>query len=83
MPENMCVPATVAGPPEHHTWKMGPIKRLEDFDPVFFRETFRFTSDEFTQILRSMRDLAGDLFVDDNGNPRLFRRIVKTPKEYM
>ena len=34
--------------PRERTWKMGPIKRLEDFDPVFFQESFRFTQGEFT-----------------------------------
>jgi hypothetical protein len=28
--------------PRERTWKMGPIKHVEVFDPVFFRETFRF-----------------------------------------
>jgi hypothetical protein len=26
--------------PRERTWKMGPIKRMEEFDPVFFQETF-------------------------------------------
>ena len=69
--------------PRERTWKMGPIKRLEDFDPVFFQESFRFTQGEFTEILSSMRDLDGDLLVDDNGDPRLLKRIGKTPADYM
>lgn len=62
---------------------MGPINRMEDFDPVNFQETFRFTQAEFTEILGCMRDLHGDLLVDDHGNPRLLRCIGKTPTEYM
>ena len=27
---------------------MGPIKCMEEFDPVFFQETFRFTSEDDT-----------------------------------
>ena len=69
--------------PRERTWKMGPIKRMEEFDPVFFQETFRFSQGEFTEILSSMRDMDGDLLVDANGDPRLLRRIGKTPKEYM
>jgi hypothetical protein len=69
--------------PRERTWKMAPIKRMEEFDPVFFQETFRFSQGEFTEILSSMRDLDGDLLVDVNGNPRLLRRIGKTPQEYM
>ena len=69
--------------PHERTWKMAPIKRMEEFDPVFFQETFRFSQGEFTEILSSMRDLDGDLLVDVNGNPRLLRRIGKTPQEYM
>ncbi len=61
MPANMCVPATVVDLPRERTGAMGPIKRLEDFDPVYFRETFRFTPGEFTEILSNMRDLDGDL----------------------
>jgi hypothetical protein len=26
--------------PREHTWKMGPIKRMQEFDPIFFQETF-------------------------------------------
>ena len=48
--------------PRERTWKMGPIKRMEEFDPVFFQETFRFSQGEFTEILSSMRDMDGDLF---------------------
>ncbi len=33
------------------TWKMGPIKHMQEFDPIFFQETFRFSQDEFTEIL--------------------------------
>jgi hypothetical protein len=62
---------------------MGPIKRLKDFDPVFFQESFRFTPGDFTEILSSMRDLDGDLLVDDNDNPRILRRIGKTPADYI
>ena len=69
--------------PRERTGAMGPIKRLEDFDPVYFRETFRFTPGEFTEILSSMRDLDGDLLVDDNGDPRLLRRIGKKTNEYI
>jgi len=29
--------------PRERTWKMGPIKRMQDFDPIFFQETFRFS----------------------------------------
>ena len=57
------------------TWKMGPIKRMQEFDPIFLQETFRFSQGEFTEILSSMRDLHGDLLVDGNGDPRLLRRI--------
>jgi hypothetical protein len=62
---------------------MGPIQSLEDFDPVFFQESFRFTQGEFTEFLSSMRDLDGDLLVDDNDNPRMLKYIVKTPADYM
>jgi hypothetical protein len=61
--------------PRERTWKMGPIKRMQEFDPIFFQETFRFSQDEFTEILSRMRDLDGDLLVDGNGDPRLLRRI--------
>jgi hypothetical protein len=69
--------------PRERTWKMGPIKRIQEFDPIFFQETFRFSQGEFTEILSSMRDMDGDLLVDANGDPRLLRRIGKTPKDYM
>jgi hypothetical protein len=62
---------------------MGPIKRLEDFDPVFVQESFRFTQGEFTEILSIMRDFDGDLLVDDNDNPHMIKHIVKTPTDYM
>ena len=65
------------------TWKMGPIKCMEDLDPVFFQETFRFTQGEFTEILIIIRDLDGDLLVDENDDPHMFRWIGKTPKEYI
>ena len=65
------------------TWKMVPIKRMEEFDPVFCQETFRFTQDEITEILSSMRDLDGNLLVDENDNPHMISHIVKTPREYM
>ena len=61
--------------PRERTWKMGPIKRMQEFAPIFFQETFRFSQGEFTEILSSMRDLHGDLLVDGNGDPRLLRRI--------
>ncbi len=61
--------------PRERTWKMGPIKRMQEFAPIFFQETFRFSQDEFTEILSSMRDLHGDLLVYGNGDPRLLRRI--------
>ena len=57
------------------TWKMGPIKSMQEFDPIFFQETFRFSQGEFTEILNSMWDLDGDLLVDGNGDPRLLRHI--------
>jgi hypothetical protein len=69
--------------PRERTWKMGPIKRMEEFDPIFFQETFRFSQGEFTEILSGMRDLDGELLVDANGDPRLLRRIGQTPKDYM
>ena len=62
---------------------MGPIKRMEDFDPVLFQETFRFTPGEFTEILSSMRDLDGNLLVDHEGHARMLRRIGKKKNEYM
>jgi hypothetical protein len=37
-------------PPER-TWKMGTIKPMQEFDPIFFQETFRFSQGEFTEIL--------------------------------
>jgi hypothetical protein len=58
--------------PRERTWKMGSIKHMEEFDPDFFQETFRFSQGEFTEILIRIRDLDGDLLVDVNGNPRLF-----------
>ena len=61
--------------PRERTWKMGPIKRMQEFAPIFFQETFRFSQGQFTEILSSMRDLHGDLLVDGNGDPRLLRRI--------
>jgi hypothetical protein len=69
-------------PPER-TWKMGPIQSLEDFDPVFFQESFRFTQGEFTESLSIMRDLDGDLMVDDNAHPHMLKHIDKTPTDYM
>jgi hypothetical protein len=69
--------------PRERTWKMGPIKRMQEFDPIFFQETFRFSQDEFTEILSRMRDLDGDLLVDGNDDPRLLRRIGKTRKDYI
>jgi hypothetical protein len=69
--------------PHERTWKMGPIKHMKEFDPIFFQETFRFSQGEFTEILSSMRDLDGDLLVDGNGDPRLLRRIGKTRQDYM
>jgi hypothetical protein len=80
MPANMCVPATVAGPPARAHRCNGSHQALGRLRP---RETFRFTSGEFTEILSSMRDLDGDLLVDDNGDPRLPRRIGKKTNEYM
>ncbi len=61
--------------PRERTWKMGPIKSMQEFDPNFFQETFRFSRGEFTEILSRMRDLDGDLLVDGNDDPRLLRRI--------
>ncbi len=61
--------------PHERTWKMGPIKRMQEFVPIFFQETFRFSQGEFTEILSSIRDLYGDLLVDGNDDPRLLRRI--------
>jgi hypothetical protein len=69
--------------PRERTWKMGPIKRMQEFDPIFFQETFRFSQGEFTEILSSMRDLDGDLLVDGNDDPRLLRYIGKTRQDYM
>ena len=60
-----------------------PINRMEELDDVFYQETFRFAKGEFTEILSNMRDLDGDLLVDENGNPRLLRHIGKTPREYI
>ncbi len=31
--------------PREITWKKGPIKRIQEFDPIFFQETFRFSQD--------------------------------------
>jgi hypothetical protein len=53
---------------------MGPIKRMQEFDPIFFQETFRFSQGEFTGILSSIRDLDGDLLVDGNDDPQHFTR---------
>jgi hypothetical protein len=50
--------------PREITWKMGPIKSMEEFDPVFFQETFRFSQGEFTEILSIIRDMDVDLLVD-------------------
>ena len=61
--------------PRESTWKMGPIKHIQEFDPIFFQEKFRFSQGEFTEILSSMWDLDGDLLVDGNDDPRLIRRI--------
>ena len=61
--------------PRERTWKMGPIKRIQEFDPIFLQETFRFSQGEFTEILSSIRDLDRDLLVDGNDDPRLLRRI--------
>jgi hypothetical protein len=60
--------------PRERTWKMGPIKRMQEFDPIFFQETFRFSQGEFTGILSSIRDLDGDLLVDGNDDPQHFTR---------
>ena len=65
------------------TWKMGSIKRMEEFDPDFFQETFRFSQGELTEILSSMRDLDIDLLVDVNDNPHLLRCIGQKPQESM
>jgi hypothetical protein len=61
--------------PRERTWKMGPIKRKQEFDPIFFQETFRFSQGEFTEILSNIRDLDGDLSVDGNGDPGLSRHL--------
>jgi hypothetical protein len=61
--------------PHEYTWEMGPINRIQEFAPIFFQETFRFSQGEFTKILSSMRELHGDLLVDGNGDPRLLRHI--------
>ena len=50
--------------PRERTWKMGPIKRMQEFAPIFFQETFRFSQGKFTEILSRMRDLHGNLLVD-------------------
>ena len=62
---------------------MFDIKCMEEFDPLFFQKSFRFTQDKFTEILSRMRDLDDDLFVDDNDNPHLIKSISKTPADYM
>ena len=69
--------------PRERTGAMGPIKRMHDFEPVLFQETFRFTQGEFTEILSSMRDLDGNLLVDHEGHARMLRRIGKKKNEYM
>ena len=51
--------------------------------PVYFQETFRFSQCEFTEILSSIRDLDGDLFVDANSNPLLLRHIGQKPQDYI
>jgi hypothetical protein len=67
--------------PHECTWKMGSIKSMEEFDPVFFQLKFRFFQGEVTEILRSIRYLDGDLLVDVNGDPRFLRRIGQTTKD--
>ena len=69
--------------PRERTGAMGPIKRMHDFEPVLFQETFRFTQGEFTEILSSMRDLEGNLLVDQNGDVRMLRRLGKKRGEYV
>ena len=38
---------------------------------------------EFTEILSGMRDLHGDLLVDEHGDPRLLQSIGQHPRQYM
>ena len=69
--------------PRERTGAMGAIKRMHDFESVLFQETFRFTQGEFTEILSSMRDLEGNLLVDQNGDVRMLRRLGKKRGEYV
>ena len=58
-----------------------PLCRPQDFDPVTFKEKFRFNHAEFQELLSSLCDLDGNSLVDANGNARLLRRIGKHSKD--
>jgi hypothetical protein len=58
-----------------------PLCRPLDFDPVTFKEQFRFNHAEFQELLSSLCDLDGHSLADANGNPRLLRRIGKHSKD--
>jgi hypothetical protein len=58
-----------------------PLCRPLDFDPVTFKEQFRFNHAEFQELMSSLCDLDGHSLADANGNPRLLRRIGKHSKD--